>query len=968
MQNKSLYYKKSTKRKVNISFGFLLCLFSLFASLNYGFVSTGLTYVSALVFGNLYFVPFLFLFIFGILLILNKTKFLKIGILNYLGIFFTILVICVFLSLYSNNEISGFELRNNNFSAVFLSSLKYESIEPINVFTLNIGGGYIGFSLVGVLNSATNGPVLSFSIGSLLIVLMVFCFSFKPIYSMLKNKKKSKNDSKLKEIDETKESENVSQLIEDKTLSNDSIEEVAGQIENNINKASADEQKEIFELKSKFMFDKEPEQKVSPIFNEEIKHENEITPKSDFHDETIYNQNDDIKQKSDFSFPDSAFNFQTTVIARNELKENQTNPVQTEKEISNEDNIIFSNGKNDVKKVDENAQFDISNTQNASEKNNEFVSDIEEDNHTSNIINDHNIEKEDNNQTVKIDPTISKRFEETDIFNNQSEESATENTLFDGNTFDENKNRDINKVDKEDDEAELKPEYMEPDKYIDYKYPSIDLLPIITNEDYEKANLEYANSKEILINKFFEEFSIPAIVEGFEIGPSVTRYNIKFTEKGQTFNLISKKTLELSSFLGGIKTRFEPIVPGKACSGIEIKNKCAVTVSLREVYENMPPKKEKSLLYFPVGKNITGECIFETLEKAVHLLICGSTGSGKSVFENQLIVSLLMRLSPNELKMIMIDPKQVELAPYDKIPHLICPVINDNAEALLVLKKLCEEMDARYSLLKTKSVTSLEDYNACCIEEGERTLPNIVVVIDEFADLMILNKDIEIYIARLCQTARACGIHLILVTQRPSKEVISGVIKANFDKRVILKVTDSINSRVALDQEGAESLFGNGDLLLKDENISQQLTRLQSPYISTKHIKIICNYLKNLYPPDYDPNFLNLASKLGNDNGAFGDNFAYQKKEGDSLEDIYNQVLNNIFLNSDDFISQSKVQRMMSIGFNRAGKIIDKLVKEGVAEREYTPGRGNKILINCQEQYNDAMKEREEFQNSGSIS
>lgn len=400
-----------------------------------------------------------------------------------------------------------------------------------------------------------------------------------------------------------------------------------------------------------------------------------------------------------------------------------------------------------------------------------------------------------------------------------------------------------------------------PRKY-DYALPREDLLTEIHDDKY-KVNQEAGFEKAKIISKVFGEFNFPAKVVSITVGASVTRLNVK-TDPGVRVDKLSSLGEEIQIALRGDKSvRIETVVEGKDTSGIELKNEAPMAVSFYGAYKEIE-KDTKEKLLLPIGKDISGNMITFPLDDMPHLLIAGTTGSGKSVLVHCMIMTLIMRNYPSELKLMLIDPKQVEFAKYNMEPHLYCPVISESQSAINGLEKLCGEMDRRYTLFRQNGVVKMSEYNArrAGNESRMEALPNVVCVIDEFADLMQTGGDaVASSVQRLCQKARACGIYLIIATQRPSKDVIPMVIKANIACRIALSCSSQVDSRVILDENGAETLVGKGDLLFKCPG-RKSLIRCQSPFISNEDMDRVLGYIKqNAGTPSYDPDFLDLAPK-----------------------------------------------------------------------------------------------------------
>ena len=461
-------------------------------------------------------------------------------------------------------------------------------------------------------------------------------------------------------------------------------------------------------------------------------------------------------------------------------------------------------------------------------------------------------------------------------------------------------------------------------------------LPPITLLNPVKKNKKGVDQSQIeknieLLEKVLKDFMIVGKVVEVHIGPAVTQYELELNSGTKVSKLLSIHR-EIALALATKDVRIEAPIPGKNTVGIEIANKEISSVAFKEVFEKIPKSLDGSKLLCPLGKNIMGNVIWCEINKTPHLLVAGSTGSGKSVCINGIICSILMRAKPDEVKLVMVDPKKVELSGYNGVPHLLRPVVTDPKEASVALAKIVSEMERRYDVFSETKTKNIATYNAY-VEEKNKTLPDdekikkmpfIVVIIDELADLMLVaSKDVEASIMRITQMARAAGIHLIIATQRPSTDVITGVVKANIPSRISFAVSSSIDSRTILDMTGAEKLLGKGDMLFLPMGESDP-ERIQGAFIDDDEIKRIIDYTIEQQKAEYDQSFMNLSGD--------SDKSASQKEDMTQQEEyddpLYNEIVE--FVIETQKASASLLQRRFKLGYNRAARIIDLLEERGI--------------------------------------
>lgn len=479
-------------------------------------------------------------------------------------------------------------------------------------------------------------------------------------------------------------------------------------------------------------------------------------------------------------------------------------------------------------------------------------------------------------------------------------------------------------------------------KPIKWVPPSTALLENLEIQGAIEENERVAEERMAMINEVFDDFRVGARCVSYVIGPAVTRYNIEYGSN-VSVRSVEKLVEDISVRLRGVIARFETIVTGQKYSGLEIPNAKITAVSYKEVFEQLPdPKKHPLAVMF--GKNIDGKCVGADFDEFPHILVAGTTGSGKSIFNHSLVCTLISRNSPEDLRLVLIDPKQVELAKYEDLPHLLCPIINDANVAKLTLSKLCDEMNRRYGVLKSTGCSNLTQYNEIREENPSlEKLPYIVVFIDEYADLVDNCKDISQPIVSLAQKARAAGIHMLIATQRPSTNIITGTIKSNLPTSVALRVRSFVDSTTILGEGGAEKLLGRGDMLVFTPLVDSIPVRMQGCYIQNKEILRIVGYLKEHYPVNYDPNFCNLEDAASQAAGDFIGSPEFQNSQEAGEENKYQSIKEWVM--ASEYMSMSRIQRECGVGFNRAGRFFKRLQDEGVVGTETEGNKGCPVLV-----------------------
>lgn len=472
-----------------------------------------------------------------------------------------------------------------------------------------------------------------------------------------------------------------------------------------------------------------------------------------------------------------------------------------------------------------------------------------------------------------------------------------------------------------------------------YVYPPVDILKYAKNPVASEIVQQEIQKKSAKLVETLETYGAKTRIVGIHRGPSVTRYELQ-PAAGVRVSKITGLADDIALNLAAMSVRIEAPVPGKACIGIEVPNDHRDTVSLRELIDSEEYRKAKGKLTFAVGKDIEGNIIIGDIAKMPHMLVAGTTGSGKSVFTNSIILSILYHASPDEVKLILIDPKKVEFPIYNKIPHLLIPVVTEPLKAAGALGWAVNEMNKRYLMFEANNVKNLQEFNDMVLEERNKPaeeqdevrakidlLPQIVIVVDEFADLMMAARsEVEDSVLRLAQLARAAGIHMIIATQSPRADVLTGLIKSNIPSRVSLSVSSNVDSRVILDESGAEKLLGNGDLLYKPVGVKKPI-RMQSGYAATSEIREVVNFLKNEHTAEYSDEVIAEVEEntpQPKDSGSAGsDNVSVNPDD-----DLVNQAISIIVQTNN--ASTAFLQRKLKLGFPRAARIMDEIEKMGI--------------------------------------
>jgi S-DNA-T family DNA segregation ATPase FtsK/SpoIIIE len=474
-----------------------------------------------------------------------------------------------------------------------------------------------------------------------------------------------------------------------------------------------------------------------------------------------------------------------------------------------------------------------------------------------------------------------------------------------------------------------------------YPIPDIDLLTSRTSGlDYEFNERVTLRRKEILEQKL-ASLNVDATIIGYEIGPSVTSFDVQMADGVQT-QQVKKVLLDLGVALGGYEVAFHDIVLGKTCSTIEVMNERASMVGFKEMLLDLRKNEETHHKFMiPFGRNIKGDVIAFTPKDMIHLLVAGSSGSGKTVFMHTFIMTILLQTTPEQARMLLIDPKKFELAKYKNQPHLLCPVITEMDEAKVALERLVDLMEERYLALQDSETSSLDQYNRYASEHGKATFPLIFAIIDEYNDLINTHPQVSDLVARLAQKARAAGIHLMIATQRPTTDIITGSIKNNMATIVALRVAKQVDSVTVLGHAGAEILGGNGDMYLVNPLFARQgEIRVQGAYVSEDEISRVCASIRNAQLPSYDERFLNLKETTS---PSSSDGFSANMEYSDPMYDTIKSIVMTM-----DYVSMNWIARTYEMGYPRALRLFKMLQNDGVVDASDTSpqnNKGRKVLL-----------------------
>lgn len=842
--------------------GLILVIIGLLAFFNVEGLSSLILYCLAYPFGSFSFLFLSVIILFGIYLMI-KMEFPKLkASFTFLGLLLIFIsgCICSSLNVEGLTFVNFGDKYNQIFSNLLTSNVHLSSLNDVCKLT----GGFIGYFFSSLFVNGLGRIATGIFAGVFLFCGVLICIR-KPLMAFYLFIKKCKNEKRARKIQEAKEKEEK----EKQKAENDK------QIQSTVTISPFSTS--TVELKV------EPEKEIKPNKEEQIKVENKTSLFK-----TSKNQEADL----------------TSVIA-------SSTPVKqgNEEVIKNQGPYVSPfTGSNDTS----------------------FSSSVIKDNNLNNNVL--------NNSTITNDQTFNKPVESTPIqpFSpsneikqepvKQANQTVTSSPFSDSNTYVKPSATIVKQVNLEPTQVVSEPVQSLHRTMTIHRYslPGADLLTTQNDISKYQINVEASEKKKEIINEVYKKLGIGAKVRDYTIGPSVTRFNIIREEGVKVSEIIKNDVLsELQIDLGGdTSVRMEAVVKGENASGIEIANVAPMMVSYKECFNSVEPTDSKTVI--SLGKDISNKFIKTSLDDLPHLLVSGTTGSGKSVFIHSIIMTLIMRNYPDELKFILVDPKVVEFSKYKDMPHLYCPIVSNVSQAVATLKKLCVEMDRRFNIFATTGASNLNEYNQIRKEKPNlEIMPRIVTVIDEFADLMQQDpKNVESCTQRLAQKARACGIYLIIATQRPSVNCITGTIKANIPARIALMLPGRMDSMTIIDEGGAEALIGKGDLLAKIPAL-KAVIRVQSAFVQNMDIIHVVDYLKKQCQPEYDPEFVNfnkgeeITGKLDSHRGLSG-------LEDDLYEECKAYVIQN------RVAATSNLQRMFGIGYSRAASILDALEYEGI--------------------------------------
>lgn len=924
MEKENLSEEKWTnKRYLRLLIGVLIICLSVFGISNFTILGQFITYSFSFLFGIFYPLILSIIILIGLLLVFCNHISFKKNVVFYIVGFILLLLSMLSLgskNIFDSNSTMKFTESTSVFKNQMLSFSRYPFVVDDFSCLGNLGGGIIGLVCYSLLASLW-GSTLTCTFYSLLLFIGVLFFLYQPISLLIQEVKKRK----LAKVEYDSPNKKGKATIKP-VVRND--KQIFDNIEIRDNNPVVTEEVKKTSIQAEFS-----SSRYGNSFNQYNKIEEEPKPKVDEIEEykksTLNSNVNPLVEKDvadDVNLSRQGF-FKTNSYTSNKKVEK----VEEESKPLTIDDIKL------VKKTDEEKPVEIVEpivepkpveikTQkpdfNPLERQAENVKNIVK---SEPVQNEINIDYSNSDDEVIQSDEDEMEFEETD-------EERIERLFFEMKERKENKQKSLKEQEKQARLSSVMKYVSDKPRVYSYNLPNDDLLEEQDSGDKLEENKQAALGKAEVINRVFQDFHFPAKAVSFTIGASVTRFNIQ-TEPGVKADKIESLLSELQRALNGDQSvRIQTVVEGKSTSGVELGNAKQMPVSFKSVFQEIE-KDTKNNLLLPIGKDISGNIITYPLNEMPHLLVAGTTGSGKSVLVNCMIMTLIMRNYPSQLKLMLIDPKQVEFAKYNMEPHLLCPVIQDTDSAVVALKKLVDEMERRYSLLREYNVVKISEYRKKQLDNPMmEELPDIAVFIDEFADLMNTGGDmIEESVQRLTQKSRAAGIYLCIATQRPSKEALPMLIKANIICRVGLSCSSQVDSRVILDENGCETLVGKGDLLFKCPG-KRSLLRCQSPYISDEEMDKVLDYVREeAGNPNYNKDFIDLQVE----------NETEDSETIKTLDQIFDDVKEYVMCTG--ICSRSHIMNFASLSASKADQMITRLKNVGIIKS--APGGKNVVVI-----------------------
>lgn len=974
LYNNNMSTEKKKRRignkHIRVVTGILLILISLFCLLNYGYISTTIIFEMIYLFGNLYFLPFVGIILFGLRLMIVSDKKMKIK-KRYI-FSFVLLIFGLLMELTTFEQLSkdASRLTIFNFYTTFnqtIDLIGLNSGHPINLFNLSYGGGITGFLLIGGLNSLFTTYIVTFSFILFVFILIAFIIFFAPMKNMIS----VLSANRMKQIEAKKALKKEKEALELVKQKEEAEKLLIGQQEE-------EEKRKLLEIETQKEQEKEKEiQENDEISDEIVIHEEEKNEaiedikeeervqfnenKVEFVAEENPNRATFEQNSSDLKDPFASIFSELHQKERHDDVEDIDEILIDESEQDDEENLDIDDDRKPIFKTEDSIAPDF-----GIEENEIILSNDGSENDSNDDLDQIIIEENDKKENVSCDfgstneqinaiDSVADNEDETEISNDETElldESSKEQFNF------SEKEKELNeKVNSTSNENEIEEgdgfEFIKYEMNGNYNPPSINIFKDSETHEYDEANIIFANKNMQSINEKLAGLHVGAEITSYIIGPSITQYNI-VPNANFSISSLNRYIPDISLAAQGSSVRFQESVAGASHAAIEIENQCVSSASFKKTLLSLPIRKDysNSDLTIPFGQNVAGDVISANFKKFPHMYVCGTSGSGKSVFVNNILVSLLQRNSPTNLRLLLIDPKKVEFSKYVDVPHLMCPPIKEANEAIIALELLVEEMENRYSIFEQTGCVNIEEYNEYAASRNLPALPFIVCAIDEYPDLVTVNKEIEEPLCRIGAKARASGIHLLIALQHPDANVLTARLKANIMTKVCLRVGTAINSKVAIDETGAQCLRGNGDMLVLCSEVSHgQLTRLQGPYLSNTEIRTFLDLLKERYKPQYNDKFMHLSEAQSYIRASNTGQYTYANGNDEKYREIREYSFNR------EYVSANAITQEFHVSFNNAKNYINSLIEDGIIEEVSVGALGRKVLIHSIDEYNDSKED-----------